>query len=138
MGNGYVNFTAESIGGGDFISQINEQLDLLVANILDINKDPTAKRKVVATIVVKPVKDRSEYTIEFQAEAKLPSDSAGVDILAISKKQGYVPASKQMTIDEFTTREAISDGYDPDTGEVLESGNVTPFGATSNGEGDGK
>lgn len=126
MSKGYTRLTAEAIGGGDALSQLNEQLHLAVENLLDINKDPAAMRKVILTIKLKPVKDRQEYLIEFQAEAKLPPDHAGVDHLFLARGKGFVPTSKQMTFENF----------DPDTGEVFEAaGNVTPLDSASNGEG---
>ncbi len=107
---GYKLLTAEAIGGGDALSQLDEQLALAIENILDVNKDPSATRTVTLKIKIKPVKERSEYLIEFQAEAKLPPDVAGVDHLFLAKDKGYVPIAKQLTLDDF----------DRDTGEVTD------------------
>jgi len=129
MQDAYTQLKAENIGGGDALSQLNEELQRAVDNILDINKDPTAIRRVVLTIKLKPVKERQEYLIEFQAEAKLPPDTAGVDHLFLAKGKGYVPTMKQMAFEDF----------DPVTGEVKEepeeTSNVRPLGTASNGEG---
>ena len=132
MSKAYTELTAESIAGGDAMSQLNEQLKLAVENILDVNKDPTAIRKVTLTIKLRPVKERQEYLVEFQADAKLPPDDGGVDHMFLAKGKGYVQTARQMTFDEFN----------PETGEVYEEEeggeNVTPLGAGSQGNGGNK
>ncbi len=130
MGNGYTELTAESLGDGDALSQLNEELNLAVGNILDINKDPSAIRKVMLTVKIIPVKgmEREKYMVEFQASSKLPPDAAGVQPLVLSRGKGYLHEMKQLSFDE---------DFDPGTGEVNENNEgVTPIKA-SNGDAEG-
>jgi len=136
MAEGFTQLSAEDLGGGDALSQLNEQLKLAIANILDINKDPTATRTVTLKIKFVPVKgkERQEYAIEYQADAKLPPDAPGHDDLFLAKGKGYTPVARQMSFEE---------AFDPETGEVYENApaeteGVTKLQPASNAEGGDK
>lgn len=111
----FTELTAESLGGGDALSQLNEQLRLAIENIKDIDKDPMATRTVKLEIKFKYEKERQGYRAEFQASSKLPPDVAGVDHVYIhsTKNIGYVSVQKQMSLDE------IEEHFDPETGEEI-------------------
>ncbi|MCP4569002.1 MAG: hypothetical protein GY841_15620 [FCB group bacterium] len=111
MPDGFRKLTAETLGNGEAISQLNEELDRAVENILDINKDPSVTRKVTLVVKITPVKgkERQEYMIEYQADSKLPSDAAGVQPLFLNRETGYVPNMEQMSFEE---------SFDEETGEV--------------------
>jgi len=122
---GFTRLTAETLGNGEALSQLNEELDRAIENILDINKDPTAVRQVSLRVKFRPVKgkEREEYLIEYQADSKLPPDSAGVQALFLAKKKGFVPQMEQLSLE---------DTFDEDTGELIEQG-VTPITASNGG-----
>ena len=130
MTRGYTKLTAESLGNGDAISQLNGELNRAVENILDINTDPGAVRKVMLTVKITPVKgkERQEYMLEFQASSKLPPDAAGVQTLFLGEGKGFISEMEQLSFDE---------SFNSDTGEVTpEHEGVTPIKA-SNGDAEG-
>ena len=86
----------EQLGGGRAMSQVNECLRKVVANIIDPNTDPKQARTVTLKIKLKPAADRSSADVEYQAEAKLAADSAGADHLSISRNgKGYINTMTQ-------------------------------------------
>jgi len=108
-----------TLGGGEAIKQVDYELQRVIENCLDVNKDAKAKRSVTLKIAITPNADRSAAVIEYQADAKLAPDDKGSDHLTFYNGKGYVFKGQQMSFDDIGTTED-GEKYDKKSGEILE------------------
>jgi len=124
MTNQYEKLDLLAIAGGEAVKQVDFRLAEAIENCLDPNTAPDAVRKITLTLVLKPSADREKAELIYKVETRFPGDAPGMDMVAISrnKKQGYVPAGRQMDIEEL-----LADDEHGPAGEIvnLETGETT-------------
>lgn len=72
---------------GHIIEQVNEELRLVAANILDPNTDAEKPREVSLVLKLKPSKNRNAFTIDAQVKSKLAPVQAIESLVFISQKR---------------------------------------------------
>lgn len=67
-----------TVSGGEALELFEVELERVIENLLDVNADPDAKRKVTLTVEFKPGQDRGSVLTVVRAKSTLaPSRSAG-------------------------------------------------------------
>lgn len=105
----YEKFDIALLGSGGAVAQINHWVGAAVKDCMDPNKDREAVRKVNLEIKIQCSADGESAVVNYRVIPKFPADSAGQDLLAISKQtqEAYVNTATQLPL-----------GFDVETGEV--------------------
>lgn len=105
----YEKFDIVLLGNGGAVAQINHWVGEAVKDCMDPNKDRETVRKVNLELKIQCSADGESAIVNYRVVPKFPADSAGQDLLAISKQtqEAYVNTSTQLPL-----------GFDAETGEI--------------------
>lgn len=105
----YEKFDIALLGGGGAVAQINHWVGEAVKDCMDPNKDRETVRKVNLELKIQCSADGESAIVNYRVVPKFPADSAGQDLLAISKQtqEAYVNTATQIPL-----------SFDIETGEV--------------------
>jgi hypothetical protein len=109
-------FNLETLAGGAFTERVNQALNDIAENILDLNTDFKAKRKVTIDLIFTTKEDRDLTEVDIVTKTKLaPKTSVHTKILLDKDFDGEVIAS------EFKKQISgqIYMKVDTETGEIL-------------------
>lgn len=97
------------IDGGKAVNNTNFHILEAIKNILDPSKPANKARVVTLEIKLVPTEDRENIGIQWVVKQKFPSDSPGLDMIAVRRETGeaFIQTSEQLPL-----------GYDPATGVV--------------------
>lgn len=102
---------------GAIEERVDYEVKRVVDNILDVNTEPTAKRKITLTIELQPSKDRGAVTVKTTAKSTLAPTTPIETVLAITAdKQG------QMAIMEITPQvpgQVDMEGHEQESPKLL-------------------
>ena len=74
---------------GAIQERVDYEVSKVIDNILDVNTDPLAKRKVTLVVEMKPDEDRQVVKITATATSKLaPTNSVGTSLVITSDQNG--------------------------------------------------
>lgn len=82
---------------GAISERVDYEVKRVVDNILDVNTDPTAKRKITLTIELKPSKDRGTVSLKSSAKSTLAPTVPIESVLAVTSDR-----NGEMVIAEIT------------------------------------
>lgn len=75
----------QRIAEGKLQSAFSKELQAIIEDIFDTDKDPTEDRTIDIKIKIKPKHDRSKFTIDASAKSKLGTRSAGYSHVRMEK-----------------------------------------------------
>lgn len=106
--NKFEEVSVVNIKGGEAVQKIDFEISRAIANCIDLNTDPKAKRTVTLKLTFVPSPDRSGATVMAQASSKLCPDVAAVEHVIISQNgQGLVNTAKQTDIHELIDNNGV-------------------------------
>ena len=111
--------TLTNLGGGAAVEKFQEEFEKVVANIMDPNTDPKAKREVVLKVTIQPSADRDWAGMKIEAQAKLAPNVAYATraFVGIDRQSGKASAFEdnpnQTTIDDFIDRDKNVEHIEP-------------------------
>ena len=110
MANNDVRSSLLQMAKGAIQERVDYEVSKVIDNILDVNTDPLAKRKVSLTIELKPDEDRQVVKITASATSKLaPTNTVGTSLVITADGNGemmlaeiipQVPGQLSMTGEE--------------------------------------
>ncbi|BDQ36343.1 hypothetical protein SYK_07030 [Pseudodesulfovibrio nedwellii] len=119
-----------TLGQGAAVEQFDIALGRALENILDVNTDGKAKRKVTLEVTLKPNADRNMANVSYQVKSKLANDEA-IDTTFMFGKDGKGKVNAMELFSGQMPGQGLLPGVDPVTGEVLgeqeEDGTVINF-----------
>lgn len=98
--------TLMNIGNGVAVEKFQVELQRVIANIIDPNTHPTAKRSINITVNIKPGEDRNFGSVTIETSSKLAADisyatRAFFGRLKDGKLTAFEDNPNQMTIADF-------------------------------------
>lgn len=96
MSPGMQNLTLDTVAKGAAPERFQDELEKIVANILDPNTDPEAVRAITLTVKVKPSESREMATVLLEVKSKLAPPKGVPDTMYFgrSKKDGELVATR--------------------------------------------
>ncbi len=89
----YVDIT--NLGRGAAVELFNDELNRVLANILDPNTDPKAIRSLTLTVKFKPSEDRDLAATVMEVKSKLASPKGVGTVIFIGKEKGQPVAMER-------------------------------------------
>jgi len=94
-----------TLGGGAAVEKFQEELQRVVANILDPNTNPKAKRKITLTVTIIPSHERGSGDVLIEAKSTLEPSMGYATRAYFGQQYGqpvaYEDNPQQVTIDQF-------------------------------------
>jgi hypothetical protein len=110
------NVNIANIAEGALVEQVDAEIKKVLENIMDLNTEPTKKRKITITLVFEPSKDRDIADISFQTKSTLIPIMPGETRIAFDKTATGEIIAEEMKKGSIVGQTQI----DYETGEVLE------------------
>ena len=86
------NLTLHNLGNGGAIELFETELERVLENILDLNTDAKAKRKIVLTVTFTPNSDRNEVATDVDCASKLaPMNAASATVFVGRDRHTQIP-----------------------------------------------
>ena len=83
---------------GALMERADYEMKRIVANILDANTNPTAKRKMTITMTIEPDADRKNIAVAFEAKSTLtPTNPVKTTLYIAGESSEGVPQVVEMT-----------------------------------------
>ena len=83
---------------GAILERVNYEMEKVLDNIMDVNTDPTAKRKIQLTLILKPTNDRQVITMSTVVKSTLaPTEPIETSLFVTGKQStGEVTLTESM------------------------------------------
>ena len=114
----------DTMRGGAALERFNVELDRVIANVLDPNTDPKAKRSVTLKVSIKPTEDREQGVVSIDCQSKLAGMKpvAGQFFFGLDKHGKAVAVEHNPRQSGMFAEDDAEPSVDPETGEELPSG----------------
>jgi hypothetical protein len=108
-------FNIASINSGALVEQVDAEIQKVLLDIADPNKEPEKKRKIVVTLIFEGTEDRDTANVKYDTKSMVPPARTQTTRIAFEKTGNGVVA-------EELKRGALrgQTQIDPDTGEIIE------------------
>lgn len=97
--------TLQTLKGGAAVELFNHELEKAIADALDPNADPKAKRTVTLKVVLAPTEDRETAAIGFKVETKLAGPKPMATMVFIGHEDGKAVAYDRIQTTAFPGEE---------------------------------